>query len=475
MTTKDNASGTAIRIVQIDSAHNLTGELLAVADAGREHAEQVNDPAPLERLRAAESPEQQDEILRELRAQMTGSDDELDRVTLRDNIISILGRHGRKSPARIADAVLGPSACRTAQAPPRPSIVRTTEPWEYPVNGADLLADLATVYGRYVVLPSGAADSLALWTLHTYLFDRHTITPRLLITSPEKRCGKTTLLTILGELCARSVFTANVTAAVVFRVVDGARPTLLVDEADTFLAEASELRGVVNAGHRQGGVVLRCEGDDFEPRAYSCYAPLAVASIGKMPDTIMDRSIVIPLRRRQQDEWVDRLRLDRLEHLRAVARQCQRWADDHRDELDLDPAVPASLHDRAGDNWRVLLSIADACGGSWPDRARSAALKLTGGNDDRESHRVQLLGDVLSIMTERGVDCIATPDLLTALHAMDDRPWGEWTNGRPMTPQALSRQLGPFGITAAKWRDGADTVRGYLAASFEDSWQRYLP
>lgn len=44
------------------------------------------------------------------------------------------------------------------------------EPWQEPVDGKVLLDGLAGVLQRYVVLPPWAAETLALWTLHTYAF-----------------------------------------------------------------------------------------------------------------------------------------------------------------------------------------------------------------------------------------------------------------------------------------------------------------
>jgi hypothetical protein len=44
---------------------------------------------------------------------------------------------------------------------------------------------------------------------------------------------------------------------------------LLIDEADTFLRDNEELRGVLNQGHRKGGQVIRTAGDDYEPRIFN--------------------------------------------------------------------------------------------------------------------------------------------------------------------------------------------------------------
>ena len=89
---------------------------------------------------------------------------------------------------------------------------------------------------------------MALWALHTHVFDCFNHSPRLAITSPEKGCGKTTALDVLRELVARPLPTSNVTVSAVFRTIEIANPTLLIDEADTFLKENEELRGILNSG-----------------------------------------------------------------------------------------------------------------------------------------------------------------------------------------------------------------------------------
>src|SRR6516164_1950279 len=48
--------------------------------------------------------------------------------------------------------------------------IAEVEPWEKQVEGKELLNDLASVLSRFVVLPKWAAETLALWTLHTYAF-----------------------------------------------------------------------------------------------------------------------------------------------------------------------------------------------------------------------------------------------------------------------------------------------------------------
>ena len=91
---------------------------------------------------------------------------------------------------------------------------------------------------------------------------------------------------------------------------------------------------------------------------------------------------MVELRRKMPGERVERLDEPARARLRGLARKLRRWADDHQDGLaDAHPATPAGLHDRAADNWRPLLAIADAVGGAWPERARRAAGGRSGGTD----------------------------------------------------------------------------------------------
>jgi putative DNA primase/helicase len=225
------------------------------------------------------------------------------------------------------------------------------EPWSDPVNGAALLNDLSAALRLHVVMNGHEAETAALWVVHTYMLDNFGISPRLAITSPEKQCGKTTLLDVLACLVWRRLPTANVTAAAIFRVVEKARPTLLIDEADTFLPDNEELRGILNAGHRRGGSVTRTVGDDHEPRQFSTYAACAIALIGNLPSTLTDRSVSIELRRRRQDEPVEPFRFEKTGHLDRLARQAARWAADNAERVrGADPEMPDGIYNRTADN-----------------------------------------------------------------------------------------------------------------------------
>lgn len=352
------------------------------------------------------------------------------------------------------------------------------ELWPQPVDGAELLSALAVNIRRHVVMFDHAADTAALWALHTHLLDCFSMSPRLAITSPEKGCGKTTALDVMSRLVSRPLPTANASAAAIFRVVELLRPTLLIDEADTFLRENDELRGILNSGHRHGGSVIRTVGEDFEPRSFSTYSACAIALIGRLPATLADRSVPIELRRRRADEPIEAFRFDRTGNLDQLASKAARWAADNADRIrSMDPAMPPGVFNRTADNWRPLLAIADAVGAEWSARARRAVQSVgtAMAAGDNETARVLVLSDIRSTFAERRVDRLSSSQLVNILIGIEGRPWAEWKGGRPITANSLARLLAPFGIAPSSIRTNDGTPKGYMATHFLDAFERYLP
>src|SRR5262249_3889951 len=170
------------------------------------------------------------------------------------------------------------------------------------------------------------------WVVHSYLINSPAldISPILCAVSPTKRCGKSTLLTVLAAIALKALPASSISAAALYRSVEKFRPTLIVDEADTFLPKNDELRGVVNGSHcRAMSYVGRVGGDELQPELFSSWCAKALAMIGEPPSTIADRSIIIRLKRRIRSEKVSRLRANQIYgELAALRRRLARFARD---------------------------------------------------------------------------------------------------------------------------------------------------
>jgi hypothetical protein len=146
--------------------------------------------------------------------------------------------------------------------------------------------------------------------------------------------------------------------------------------------------------------------------------------------------------------------------------------------------MPKALHDRACDNWRGLLAIADLAGWDWPLQARAAAQTLStqGSEQDDQSRGVMLLADIRRVFDDRqkrgGADStrISSTGLVDALVALGDRPWATWFRGKQISPNAVARLLKDFGIfpNTIKLSDGKQP-NGYKRSQFDDAFARYLP
>lgn len=349
-------------------------------------------------------------------------------------------------------------------------------------NGAALLDELRSTLTTYVVMPTEyAADAVTLWIAATHSVSALTHATRLVIRSPEKRCGKSRLLDVIAGTCANPLMTVNATTAAIFRSIGAGEqpPTLLLDEADTVfgskkVAEANEdLRGLLNAGYQRGRPMLRCVGPMSTPQAFDTFAMAALAGIGSMPDTIEDRAVIISMRRRAPGESVKPYRERRDgPQLEAVRDRLGAWAIRTLADLtDAEPLLP--LEDRAADTWEPLVAVADLAGGSWPARARAAAVAMQAeadASDVEASLGVRLLEDCRQVLSD--VPYLASDDLVDRLKEIGEAPWHAFA----LTARDLAWRLKGYGIKPDRIPrgSGGKQARGYRTEDFLDAWARYL-
>jgi hypothetical protein len=334
---------------------------------------------------------------------------------------------------------------------------------------------------RYVVFPrSETVVAVVLWTAHTHAIEQADATPYLAISSPEKQSGKTRLLeclALVAQGCTGILITP--TASTIYRSLDASPgATLLLDELDAVFRDRSdryeEVRAVINAGHRRSATVPRSvpgPKNTWVVKQFPVFGPKALAGIGKLPDTVADRSIPVRMVKRKRTEPVEkfRQRTARDEAARIVEALMAAIA---AQPPSLDSAAPPELPDRAADAWEPLLAIADAAGGTWPSRARHAAIVLHASREMDDSLGLRLLSDLRLIFDARNAVRISTADLITALRADEEGPWG--SERSPLTPHRLASLLGPFEIASKQMRIGAENLKGYEREAFVETWERYL-
>jgi hypothetical protein len=305
-------------------------------------------------------------------------------------------------------------------------------------------------------------------------------TPFLNATSPEKQCGKTRLLDALELVVARPWRTIMPSEAVLFRKIDAASPTLLLDECDAIFdtnGSTEPLRALLNAGNRRGTHVPRCVGPTQELVDFAVFCAKALSGIGDIPDTVRDRSVVIRLKRKRADERARRFRYrEALEIAEPISAELASWAQDATADLEAArPEIPEALDDRAEEAWEPLLAIALLAGGDWPERAWVAALELSGGKAAAdEALGVWLLRDIRDVFKEEGIDRLSSVSLAASLSEIETSPWGD-IRGKALDARALARRLKRFEIGPRTVRFHDETTsKGYHLEQFEDAFSRYL-
>ncbi len=300
--------------------------------------------------------------------------------------------------------------------------VQTVTPADHPVIASEVLSETLKLIHAHIVCDKHTAVAVTLWSAMTYLTDVFDTLPLALITAPEKRCGKTRLLGVLGKLVQRPLASSNTSPAALFRSIELWTPTLLIDEADSFIKDNEELRGVINSGHtRDAAFVLRCVGEDFEPHQFSTWCPKVLSGIGSLPGTIEDRSIILRLQRKLPTQKVAPLRDAGARFQRCAAGLARMAVDDAAAIRSAHPTLPDLDDDRAVDNWLPLLAIAEVAGGDWPRLARDASLALTtSGERNSDAIGPMLLSDIRTIFRELNIERISTTNLIESLEKLDE-------------------------------------------------------
>jgi len=349
---------------------------------------------------------------------------------------------------------------------------------EFTIDGVALLNEISSSLKDHVIFSKPEeADAVTLWCAGTYLMDVWQLWPKLYIHSPERECGKTTLLSAVEAVVKNGQMTANITASALYRLIELKQPTLCIDEADRFLGDNQELNGIINAGHtrRTAKKILTEPTKDggFRVTEFSLWGAQVIAGIGQQADTLLSRSVKIALRRKRPFEKVNRMRLEYFDNQKPIREKLQIWATQNSSIIkELNDGGPEGASDRAQDNWTALIKIAKAVGGEWPRRANIAFQKMevTYNDDNSISQGIELLQDIQSLIQFIENDHIPAKRLREALVGMEDANWRRQNYGRPISDKWLAKNLRQYQIKSVKLRD----YNAYFFSEINDAVMRYI-
>ncbi|MGE6407358.1 MULTISPECIES: DUF3631 domain-containing protein [unclassified Psychrobacter] len=362
------------------------------------------------------------------------------------------------------------------------SLVVDTEPYSEPVSDIASVADqIYQILDDHIACTHAVKVATTLWILMTWFIPASHILPIAWINAPERRCGKSTLLTLMSRMSKRSLSTSNITGSALFRSIESYKPTLFIDEIDTFINDNESIRGVLNAGHsRDNPYIIRCVGDDNEPLLFNVFGAKAISGIGKIPSTLIDRSIPLTLRRKMRDETKKRVRDLPLDVTSMIQSQLARWSDDNLQVVkDAKPVLPVTINDRAQDNWQILFKIAMILSDDWLEKAHRACIEISGSDSDEPSSNEQLLSDIKTVFSLNQTNRLLSRDLLTELRRDPEMSWSTYNEGKTITLRQIAKKLSAFRISSRDLRAfdiNGNEVRGkgYDVLDFQDAFSRYL-
>jgi hypothetical protein len=169
-------------------------------------------------------------------------------------------------------------------------------PDERLINVFELIIHLIRL--NHIILGFEPAVTVALWILHTHVYDLFLHTPRLILRSFEPGCGKTVLLSLIGLLADQGYLIGHTTPAAIYRRLKRRRTTFLLDEAEHSPLWSSRLfKALFDMGHRQGRSVSLTDVITGEEVEYPAYFPLALALVEerRLAPQLLDRSIIIEM------------------------------------------------------------------------------------------------------------------------------------------------------------------------------------
>jgi hypothetical protein len=362
------------------------------------------------------------------------------------------------------------------------------------VDLADTLDGIVKELRRYVVAPDSAFVTIALWCAHAHLVHHKliklTVSPRLGIQAADYGSGKTVTLECVTCLVPTPITASNITASSLFRSIALEHPTLMLDEVHLLLHSKRdpELLQIMNASHRRKSAKIRTSeplpNGGWQAVEYDVWHTSALASVGELPRDQQERSVIVSLPKALGEDVQEHLEDGTSPELEQLYTKLVVWAAG-QEELPR-PALPDPLrrqHGRIGDNWRPLLSVAEAAGKHWPKLALDAALAAI--NSEKQLTPTQRL--LLSIRKAFGTfdpptpgDALQTGELLYRLINDTDEEWSRENRGRPISAYWLRNNLrgllDPAG--AREWWSGPENKRvhhrGYYRHQFQAAWRSHL-
>lgn len=372
--------------------------------------------------------------------------------------------------------------------PPKPASVvgRAGRVGRVSEKHTSLIGEVESFLTDYITLPTDTPTIIAAWVISAWISNAWDRFPHLSIYSPEKRCGKTRLLEVLKLIVPNALSTSSISPAALYRFIGKfkPRPTIIIDEAQSLSRVKSEsgevLRELLNAGIEKDAKVIRCGGKKMEEvKEFPTYSPKIFAQIGEPDSVLADRSLPIEMKRKTEQDIVQRFRMrEVLPRAKALRARLEKWAQDLEEAAAIiySSVEPLEIeNDRMADLLMPLQAVIQLEDDGRLDILSAYAINLEERDKRPESQSwgVRLLAACRDIFEgEEDNAFISTSTLIKHLVSRSEEIWSRWNRGEGINPEALAKILRPYDIRSTQ--NKKRTQRGYFVGDFQEAFKRYL-
>ena len=317
-------------------------------------------------------------------------------------------------------------------------------------------------------------DSALIWVMYaffTYLTKNFHHAALLFLTSPVRRCGKSTLLQMCAYLFFNITNVKGITKASL-EMLASAKGTPLIDEFDQVIHNNPGVIGVLNGGIEAGAKVTLVS-KDGTLKTRETFGAKVLSGIGSLPTTLNDRSILVRMRRKLHTELLVKPH-DRKETLAFLKREIQQWCDANAALVSSTKVEPLEVNnDRFRDNYEPLLKIAACISKELEILVRDAAIRMVNSQYEENIGGERLLADIKLVLDASKKKEVGTNELLALLCEYEDSVWRRYKANSSITAVDLARELSLFNIRPVRIRN-VTQMRGYKREQFQEAFMRYV-
>lgn len=228
----------------------------------------------------------------------------------------------------------------------------------------ELLGKIQTFIHKYLDISPVFEKISSYYILFSWVYEKFNELPYLRAIG-DWGSGKSRFLQVVGSICCRPVFAGGATTtSPLFRIIDEAKGTVILDEADyRFSDTAADIIKILNCGFSKGIPVLRSEGKGkFEVKSYDVFCPKIIATRKQFNDQALEsRFLVEEMERKELREDIPINLPDSFENEALELRNqllMWRFRNYHRMGLKTD-VIDRSIEPRLNQITIPLLSIID--------------------------------------------------------------------------------------------------------------------